>query len=201
MIDTKNTERPRGRPRSFDVEGALATAQRLFHERGYDGVSLANLTQALGINPPSFYAAFGSKAELFDRILARYAAEALPLDCILREGRPVPEALADLLSTAAGIYATDRAEAGCLVIEATRTVAATDCSAKAQQYRLATHAKIRDFIAHDQPLLADRLADFIDITLSGMSASAREGWDRARLQEVAKMASLAIQSACLAERK
>ena len=175
------------------MENALATAQRLFHERGYDGVSLANLTEALGINPPSFYAAFGSKAELFDTILARYAAAALPLDSILQDGRAVPEALAEILASAAGIYAADRAQSGCLVIEATR-ISTTDCSAAAQRYRGATREKIRQFVARDKPALADRLADFVDMTLSGMSASAREGWDEARLQDAAGMASLAIKS-------
>ena len=61
---TTNRSRTRGRPRKFDPEAAVATAQQLFHERGYDAVSVADVTDALGINPPSFYAAFGSKAGL-----------------------------------------------------------------------------------------------------------------------------------------
>lgn len=195
MIDTKKSERPRGRPRTFDVEGALATAQRLFHERGYDGVSLANLTEALGINPPSFYAAFGSKAALFEKVLERYAGSALPIDDILRPGRRVPEALGDLLAAAAGIYVANPSEAGCLVIEAARSSPDADGATAARQYRTATLQRIRDFIARERPDLADRLADFVDLTMSGLSASARDGWSAARMRDMAAMAATAIEAA------
>lgn len=195
MIDTKKVERPRGRPRNFDVEGALATAQRLFHERGYDGVSLAQLTEALGINPPSFYAAFGSKAELFERVLGRYAGSALPIDDILRPGRSVPEALTALLVAAASIYVANPKEAGCLVIEATRSSPDADGAQAARQYRVATLERVRDFIAQERPAVADRLADFVDLTMSGLSASARDGWSEARMRDMANMASTAIEAA------
>ncbi len=62
-MTTKHSRTP-GRPRQFDPEQAIETAQHLFHSRGYDAVSVADLTKAFGINPPSFYAAFGSKLGL-----------------------------------------------------------------------------------------------------------------------------------------
>jgi hypothetical protein len=46
---TTNMLPARGRPRRFDPDEAVATAQRLFHAKGYDGVSVADLTRALGI--------------------------------------------------------------------------------------------------------------------------------------------------------
>ena len=110
--------RPRGRPRRFDADEAVATAQRLFHARGYDAVSIADLTRALGINPPSFYAAFGSKAGLYARVLCRYGdTSAIPLTDFLRPDRPVAEALGALLEAAARHYAADPGIAGCLVLE------------------------------------------------------------------------------------
>ena len=54
-----------GRPREFDPERVLDTAMRLFWARGYDGVSISDLTTATGINRRSLYAEFGSKADLF----------------------------------------------------------------------------------------------------------------------------------------
>jgi len=51
-------------------------------------VGLAALTDALGIRPPSFYMAFGSKAGFFERILDRYARSVLALEDILVPGRP-----------------------------------------------------------------------------------------------------------------
>ncbi len=81
IVTTTKQGRTPGRPRQFDAEQAIETAQRLFHARGYDAVSVADLTQAFGINPPSFYAAFGSKLGLYTRVLQRYSQTgAIPID-------------------------------------------------------------------------------------------------------------------------
>jgi AcrR family transcriptional regulator len=63
----------RGRPRTFDVDAALDRAVEVFWQRGYEGASLTDLTEAMGINRPSMYAAFGNKEELFRRAVGRYA--------------------------------------------------------------------------------------------------------------------------------
>jgi AcrR family transcriptional regulator len=63
-----------GRPRAFDTEGALDAALRTFWAHGYEGTSLGALTEAMGINRPALYLAFGSKRELFDQALERYYA-------------------------------------------------------------------------------------------------------------------------------
>lgn len=62
----------RGRPRSFDREDALRQAMRVFWSKGFDNASLAELTEAMGINPPSLYAAFGSKEGLFKEAVELY---------------------------------------------------------------------------------------------------------------------------------
>jgi AcrR family transcriptional regulator len=62
-----------GRPAAFDKEAALDTAMRLFWEHGYEGTSMADLSQAMGIHPSSIYAAFGDKQALFALAAQRYA--------------------------------------------------------------------------------------------------------------------------------
>lgn len=64
-----------GRTRTFDVDEALLRAMHTFWRYGYEGTSVADLTRSMGINAPSMYAAFGSKTELFDRVVARYGAQ------------------------------------------------------------------------------------------------------------------------------
>ncbi|MBK3568910.1 TetR/AcrR family transcriptional regulator [Streptomyces sp. MBT62] len=67
------TERHRGRPRAFDRDRAVLDAARLFWRRGYSGTSTRTLTAALGLSTSSLYAAFGSKAGLFEEAVRTYA--------------------------------------------------------------------------------------------------------------------------------
>jgi len=192
---TKEISRGRGRPRGFDADEAVATAQRLFHAKGYDAVSVADLTQALGINPPSFYAAFGSKAALYERILDRYAQDgAVPLERLLRTDRPVAECLARVLEEAALAYAADAGATGCLVLEGTRCND-EQARAAAGTFHVAAQRQIRNFIAQRHPQDADRLADFVSTSMAGLSASARHGQSLDRLLATARLAGLACAQA------
>ncbi|WP_329384354.1 TetR/AcrR family transcriptional regulator [Streptomyces sp. NBC_01716] len=70
-METKKSG-PIGRPRGFDADEALERAMLVFWEHGYEGASLAGLTDAMGISTTSMYAAFGNKEELFRKALERY---------------------------------------------------------------------------------------------------------------------------------
>ncbi len=48
----------------------------VFWKHGFEGASLNDLTEAMGINPPSLYAAFGDKEHLFLEAVERYRVEA-----------------------------------------------------------------------------------------------------------------------------
>lgn len=192
---TTNTPRARGRPRRFDLDQAVVVAQRLFHAHGYDAVSVADLTQALGINMPSFYAAFGSKAGLYTRILGRYAGlEGIPLTDILRSGRPVAEALAAVLEEAARRYAADPGAAGCLVIEGTRC-SSPEAREAAHAASAAAEETLRAFVAGTHPEAAGRLADYVMTVLTGLSGMARQGHDLERLLATARLAGQALSHA------
>lgn len=71
-MKSKKATRGAGRPRGFDTEKALDIALDLFWEKGYEGTYLSDLTEAIGVNRPSLYAAFGNKEELFRKVLDRY---------------------------------------------------------------------------------------------------------------------------------
>ena len=188
-----NGKKARGRPRTFDLEEGVATAQRLFEARGYSAVSLADLTAAIGINPPSFYAAYGSKAELFERVIARCAAAGVPVKAILTAGRPVAVALGEVLDDAARRYGRDPQGLGCLVIEATHSDDATArCAAMALSQTTAD--AIHAFVARSHPARADQLTDYMMTMMIGLSAMARAGTTPERLITVARSASLALSA-------
>jgi AcrR family transcriptional regulator len=63
----------RGRPREFDLDAALDKAIEVFWRQGYEGTSLTDLTDAMGINRPSLYNAFGNKEDTFKLAVDRYA--------------------------------------------------------------------------------------------------------------------------------
>ncbi|MBH1999451.1 MAG: TetR/AcrR family transcriptional regulator [Sphingomonadaceae bacterium] len=189
----KDKPRGRGRPRAFDRDVALSQAQALFHAHGYEGVGVAALATAMGINPPSLYAAFGSKAALFDEVLGRYARAALPIDALLSPGTEPTAALTALLREAARIYPSDPQAAGCLVLEGARgaDVEAASC---ARHWKIASEQCVRDFLMPTHPAQADLVADYMVTIMSGLSADARGGKAADRLIAVADMAGLAIGS-------
>jgi AcrR family transcriptional regulator len=69
---TVNKKRGRGRPRAFDVDAALDRAVEIFWKNGYEGADLDKLTEAMEINRPSLYAAYGDKRALFFKAVERY---------------------------------------------------------------------------------------------------------------------------------
>lgn len=191
-MTTKKTSRPRGRPRGFDPDYAVTAAQRLFHAHGYDAVSVADVTSALGINPPSFYAAFGNKAGLFARVLDRYAGtDAIPLQQLLKPDQPVAECLTSVLKEAARRYAADPVATGCLVLEGIRCND-QDAREAAGAFHGAAEGVIRAYIAARYPEEAERVTDFVGTTMAGLSAKARNGRSRERLLATASIAGRAI---------
>jgi AcrR family transcriptional regulator len=106
-----------GRPRAFDMDKALDQALLLFWEKGYEGTSVADLTEAMGINPPSLYAAFGNKEALFKKALDRYETVR---DQIMEEAFAVPtarEAMTRLLEGTAERLSDKRNPSGCLMVQ------------------------------------------------------------------------------------
>jgi TetR/AcrR family transcriptional regulator, repressor for divergent bdcA len=182
----------RGRPREFDLEDALNVGQRMFHAQGYEAVGIAAITEALGITPPSFYKAFGSKVLYFESILQRYSKSVLALEGILRPERSAPEALAELLEGAARTYGKNPELRGCLVLEAVRGNDSQEEVMIARRVAKVRRKQILDFVARENRQAAVVVTDYMVSVMSGLSASAREGMSVARLLNVARAASAGL---------
>jgi TetR/AcrR family transcriptional repressor of nem operon len=76
------------RPKSFDPDEALDRAMDLFWLRGYEGASVSDLLEAMRISRQSLYDTFGSKRDLFIRVVERYRATQLSRALALLDGKP-----------------------------------------------------------------------------------------------------------------
>jgi AcrR family transcriptional regulator len=186
-----------GRPREFCTEYALGRALELFWRRGFEGTSLTDLTQAMGITRPSLYAAYGNKEELFRKALDLYDEVYLGFTRdALHE--PTARAVVERLLKGYADAATDHDHPpGCL-----GTSGALTCSAAADPIReelvkrraafeLALCERLEQAkAAGDLPATAHAadLARFVMTITQGMAVQAASGATRQSLQRVAVMA-------------
>jgi AcrR family transcriptional regulator len=185
-----------GRPRGFDVEEALERALQVFLEKGYEGAYLGDLTRAMGINPPSLYAAFGSKEGLFRRVLDRYLDER---DGFLAEALAAPTAFETverlMLGSVERQTLADRAP-GCLLVHGALACAdqadpirdeLSRCR-RAGELALAerlSRAKAEGALAPEAD--PDGLARYLYAVLNGMAVQAAGGAGREALMATATL--------------
>ena len=112
-----NSERPRGRPRSFDERDALEKATRVFRSKGYDGVTVDDLVAGMGVGRPSLYSIFGDKRTLFLRVLKAYAETkgALAAKALLSPGT-LRDSLAAFLKHTVETATEKGSPRGCLLV-------------------------------------------------------------------------------------
>jgi TetR/AcrR family transcriptional regulator, copper-responsive repressor len=186
--------RPRGRPRGFDRDDVLDRAMLLFWERGYEATSVSELTDAMGITPPTLYNFFGDKKRLFLEVVDRYqtgpgcfAAKALT------EEPTAERSIRQLLIRAALSFSKPNGPKGCLVV-----LGATNCgpesydvfTALADRRRAAERA-VRSRIVAGQKAGElsdgadiDALAGMVTATLYGLAIKARDGVSRDTLRKI-----------------
>ncbi|MEZ0331895.1 MAG: TetR/AcrR family transcriptional regulator [Methylophilaceae bacterium] len=115
-METTKTQKPLGRPRKFDKEIALENALQLFRRKGYEATSMTDITEALGINRPSVYAAFGNKETLFSQVLARYVeGPTAYLDEVLLE-KTSKEVVRQFLIQSVDLLTSLEKSTGCLAV-------------------------------------------------------------------------------------
>ena len=186
---TVKARKPRGRPRSFDREAALDAAMQVFWEKGYEATSISDLTEVMGINPPSLYAAFGDKERLFMEAIERYA-QARGTSCPYCEEPTARSAIERLLTFMATELTESEHPRGCLMMMA--AVTSSNTSAQLQKaladMRTGSRDRMKDRIKHgiadgDVPAGTDAgaLADFYSTVMTGMSMQARDGATRKSL--------------------
>lgn len=188
---------PAGRPRGFDKTQALDRALELFWRNGFEGASVADLTEAMGVARPSLYAAFGDKDDLFRAVVARYLAGHGSYVQRALECCRAADAIRTLLLDAAAAVTTPDRPPGCLVVHG--ALACGEEGAVARDLlaaeRLNRQAAIRARLERaagegDLPDGMDvvLLTEWVMATLHGLAVQALGGASREALTAVAEHA-------------
>jgi AcrR family transcriptional regulator len=191
----KSERRPRGRPRAYDPDKALAKAMGAFWDRGYAATSLDDISAATGMNRPSLYAAFGDKQAIYLKAIERYRAGPAVRDA-LAEATTLREGLRRVYKVALAIYLSgDHGARGCFAIGTAATEAVTNSLVREQLAGVlndvdeAFEARIGRAKAEGE-LPADAnpetLARIASATLHSLAVRARAGEKRRVLEAIAE---------------
>ncbi|WP_405535153.1 TetR/AcrR family transcriptional regulator [Streptomyces sp. NBC_00075] len=186
-----------GRPRSFDTDEALDKAMRLFWAEGYEGASLNELTEVMGINRRSIYAAYGNKEELFRRVVDRYLAGPGAFVAAAMQQPTARQVAETMLHGCADAYTTPGCPRGCLLVQSALACgpdgepARKDLAARRESGVGALRARFERAQAEgDLPATADpdALARCLTAVGQGISVQAAGGTGRDELHRVAEQA-------------
>jgi AcrR family transcriptional regulator len=191
-----------GRPREFDRDEALQTAMELFWARGYEGTTLADLQKAMGgITAPSFYAAFGSKEELFREAVERYnKTQGAPIVKALLEGPTARASFEAMLRAAAESVCGQSNPRGCLIVlggincaPANRGIEDFLREQRAIREKVIRQRLRRGIAEGDLPRATDinGLASFYTSVIDGMAVQSRDGASRKALNTIVDCAMAA----------
>jgi AcrR family transcriptional regulator len=186
-----------GRPREFDVDEALDRAMLVFWNKGYEGASLSDLTEALGVARPSLYAAFGNKEQLFREALDRYDEGTAGF---LRGSMRAPTArgVAEGLLRGAADFHSDRTNPpGCLMVHG--ALVGSDASDPLRRETRDRRDRLREAIRErlerareegDLPADSDpaALARYLVAVMRGMAVEAVGGADGKELHKIVDVA-------------
>lgn len=191
-----------GRPRAFDADAALDQAMEVFWRHGYEGATIAQLTEAMHINPPSLYAAFGSKEGLLKAALDRYTAKR---NCWM-EGilnAPTARDVAERMLMGTADAQTDPANPpGCLLVQGGLAcgTGSENVPFELAARRAQTEDQLRDRFVRaktegDLKETADpaALARYLSAVNTGMCVMGSSGADREALRQVAAVSVKAFE--------
>jgi AcrR family transcriptional regulator len=185
--------RKRGRPREFDPALALVGASETFLRHGYSGTSLEALTQAMQLNKPSLYAAFGDKRALFLTVLKeRYRRVGVRYRAAFERGETLEEAFANVFSEAVEVCLGEGGPPGCPIASAAATEALEDEAIRAAtaQFRVVADKVLAEWVRGKAgpggSALADGIARMANGVLYDIALRARVGESRSKLRDIAR---------------
>lgn len=190
-----------GRPREFDRDAVLDRALELFWQRGFDGTSMTELVEHLGIGRQSLYDTFGDKRAIYLEALDRYHATRASLPWELLDRQPLRPGLRGLMTSMIDWLLESTQGRSCMLVaaaaercpadaEVSARFCASTASIERQLRRRLDRARAEgDLGRHHDP---EALARFLTSTMYGLQLSAKGGLDRAALLQIVDVALSAL---------
>ena len=186
---------PIGRPRAFDPHAALDRAMHVFWAKGYEAASLSSLTQAMRINRPRLYAAFGNKEPLFRKVLERYMTGPLAWFGKALAAPKARDVVERIFLGTARMAEDPRVPAGCLLVQGALACGSASARKEVAARRAAAEVALRRRFQRakrecDLPRNADpaELAHYVMTVVRGMAVQSAGGASRDQLHRVAQIA-------------
>jgi AcrR family transcriptional regulator len=186
---------PRGRPRAFDPDAVLDRAMHVFWAKGYEGASLSDLTQAMRINRPSLYAAFGNKEQLFRKVLDRYMGGPVAYFSKALAAPKARDVVEDIFLGTARMADDPTIPAGCLMVQGALACGDASVRKEVAARRAAAEVALRRRLQRakregDLPKDADpaELAHYVMTVVRGMAVQSAGGATSDQLRRVARTA-------------
>jgi AcrR family transcriptional regulator len=193
-----------GRPRGFDEDAALEAAMRVFWEKSYEGATIADLTEAMGINRSSMYAVFGDKQQLFRQAMDRYRGRRMAHIRTALDKPTLHEVVSDLLHGTVDFLSQPDHPRGCLSIQG-----ALACGTEAEpvkqamvvlrkggdealRKRMTKAQKSGQLPENTKP---DDYARFLSTVIRGLGVQAATGASRGEMKRVADFVLEALRLA------
>lgn len=190
-----------GRPKSFNVEDAYEAFVDVFWTNGYQGTSVDDLQKAAGIQRGSFYAAFGSKDDVFAEVLTRYWDEATEVGLSHLEEGDDPRAAVARFIHHVGEFMTVNTPRGCLLLSSSGDPSCTPAGENSLVRRRMRLLESRIFnTLSSSPELPEKkvakdLTAYVLSTLLGLNAMAKTGQDADKIRAASDIAANSVLSA------
>ena len=185
-IMSSTSTRSRGRPRLFDEEAVLDGLTALFWQKGYSQTSMADLVEVSGVHKSSLYSTFGTKEELFAKILRRYLEGQMQMisELIDRAG-PGVEGIHAFLEFLRGNLASESGRRGCLLASASSELRGTAPGFEdlGIEHRKALRERLRGLISQAEreetanDTVTDQRTDLFMTFMLGLNLTVRGGAD------------------------
>ncbi len=186
-----------GRPRSFDKDEALKKAMYVFWEKGYEGTTMSDLIESIGMKAPSIYAAFGNKDAIFKEVVQSY----LPIVVdgqlkVLNSSPKIYDAVESTLKACVDLYTGKDNPPSCLVMTAAINTAPEHqehvgtLRVLRKKYKDAWQARFEQ--AKSDKQLADdanpsELAEYFTTLIQGMTIKAKDGASKETLDATVRL--------------